>query len=797
MFKNYLKIAWRNLVKQKAYSAFNILGLAVGIASFLIIFLYIKKELSYDTFHRNADRIYRISISLRNGDEWSTMAWAPGPIGGVIKDVIPEADNIALLSSADVETIVERNDLKLYESGFVYATPAFFELFDFPLVSGNAVQSLKEPYTLVLSESIAAKYFPNENPLGQMLYINNKNSYKVTGIFKDIPDNSHIQFDFVASMESLYASGLNRNDWYTGRTHTYVLLEEQADKKVFKGKLDQLRDTQMAGPFNIQKGKEPPVTLIATPLTDIHLHTDFSYELIPQGNITHIYIFSAIALLVLMIACINYTNMATALAITRAREVGVRKAHGAQRIELIRQYLSESFLFVGISLILALILAQIYLPKVDEIMNRSLVISWTDPVLLMTIAALLLLVGLGSGLYPAFYLSGFTAGRTLKSTALVQSRGVLRKVLITFQLTVSIALIACTLVIQSQISLVRESRPGFNQEQIMMIPTRNELRQEYNRLRERLRTHNAIASITTSSFRPGESGLISFYKAGDIEGLTGEETIVMDGMVAGFDFEKAFELHMVQGRSFAETSGTDLEMAVIVNEAAMRKFGWTDGVGKTIATNGETPKRVIGVIENFHYKSLRDEIVPLIIIPTDEAAQFIAIRLNAGDIPSAIKQVESAWHEIAPQLPFTYSFLDESFDSMYRTELRLNSLVTVFSVLAILIACLGLLGLSAFMAELRTKEIGIRKTLGASVGNIVSLLTLDFIKWVGLGAIIAIPCAYYAMDKWLQTFEYKVEVGAVTYLTAGAIVFILVLLTTSWKSIQTALRNPVDVLKND
>lgn len=797
MFRNHLLLAWRNLLKDKAYSSINILGLAVGIASCFIILLYIEKELSYDTFHKKADRLFRISLSFRNGDEWSTMAWAPAPLGATIKAVIPEAESIAQLSSAGTETIVARNDLKIYEPGFVYATPSFFQLFDFPLVSGEAVQSLEEPYSLLLSESMAAKYFAHEDPIGAVLHINNKHDYKVTGIFKDIPENSHIRFDFVASMESLYASGSPRDNWYAGGTFTYVLLAEKAKHETFISKLDEFRDQVLAGPFNFQKGQEPPITLLATPLADIHLHTDFSSELMPQGDITYIYIFLAIALLILVIACINYTNLATALAVKRARAVGIRKVHGANRFELIRQYLTESFLFVGISLVLALVLAEFFLPNINDIMNRSMTISLSNPLLFLTFGGLWLLVGLGAGLYPAFYLSGFSAGRTLKGQTHVLSKGVLRKTLITFQLAISIALIACTLVIQSQISFVRDSRPGFRQEQVIMIPTRNELGEEYIRLRERLRSNSRIAAVTTSSFHPGESGRINFYKAADIEGLTGEETIAVDAMDVGLDFEKTFDLRITQGRSFSDTFRTDLEQAVIVNEAAVRKFGWTEPLGKTISATGEMPKRVIGVIENFHYKSLREEIVPLIITPTDKGSRFIAIRLNAGDIPSGIRQAESTWKEIIPQLPFTYTFLDQSFDALYRAELRLSTLITIFSLLAIFIACLGLLGLSAFLAELRTKEIGIRKALGATVGNIVSLLTRDYMQWVGLALIIALPCAHYATNKWLQSFQYKVDGQAVIYVSAGAIVFILVLLTTSWKSIQAALKNPVDSLRNE
>lgn len=794
MFRNHFTIAWRNLIRGKVYSIINILGLSVGIACCLIILLYVGKELSYDRFHKKADRIHRISLSINNGG--GTVAWAPVPLGHTLEAAIPEVEAVAQLSSPDAETIVEHKDLKIYEPGFIYATPSLFEMFDFPVLVGDAVQSLKEPYNILLSESMVSKYFPHDDPVGKTLLINNEHTYNVTGIFKNIPDNSHICFDFVASMESRYSSGDERENWLRGGAYTYVLLEEHTNPEVFKAKLDELRDDYMAGPFNFEKGKEPSIALTPVSLIDIHLYTNFSTELIPQGDVTYVYIFSAIAFLLLLIGCINYINLATAQAVKRAKEVGIRKANGAHRRQLIWQYLIESFLFVSISLILALTIANLFLPAVNNIMQRTMVISWTDPFLLLIFGGLWLMVGLGAGVYPALYLSGFNTARVLKSLEQVQSKGMLRKVLITFQLAVSISLIACTLVIQSQMELVRESKPGFNQAQVIMIPTRNEVGENYVELREKLLSYSEVVSITTSSFEPGEPGMITFFSADDIEGVTGEEAITMDGIFAGFDFEETFELQIIQGRPFAETFITDLEQAVVVNEAAVRAFGWKEAVGKTF-NRGETSKRVVGVIENFHYKSLKEKIVPLIIMPTNKASRFIAIRLAAGDIPSALQQIAAVWNEVIPQLPFTYSFLDESFDALYRTESRLNTLVTVFSLLAIFIACLGLLGLSAFMAEHRTKEIGIRKVLGATVKNIVMLLTKDFVKWLVLGLIVAIPCAHYAMGQWLQTFEYKVEVGAGIYLVAAAITFILVLLATSWQSIRVALINPVNSLRNE
>ena len=795
MFRNHLKIAWRILTRGGIYSIVNILGLAVGIACCLIIVLYIGKELSYDRFHQKADRIYRISLSLQNDNDESTVAWAPGPLGPALGAVIPEVENVAQLSSGS-ETIVARKDVKAYESEFLYATPSLFELFDFPVLSGDAVQSLKEPYNVLLSESIAAKYFPGENPLGGTLLINNGQLYNVTGVFKDIPDHSHIRFDLVASMESRYTSGQDREDWLRGGAYTYVLLEEQADRKTFEAKLDEFRDEFMAGPFQIGKGKKPSVALTATPLTDIHLYTNFSSELTPQGDITYVYIFSTIALLILLIACINYTNLATARAVKRAREVGIRKVSGANRITLVKQYLSESFLFVSAALVLAITLAEMLLPKVNNIMQRNMVIDWTDPFLFLMFGGLLIIVGLGAGVYPALYLSGFKPVRALKNVNQVQSRGVQRKVLITFQMAVSIALIASALIIQAQMALVRESRPGFNHNQVIMIPTRDEMGKDYIAFREKLLTYSGIESVTTSSFEPGEPGFITFFSAKDLEGLVGEGTMVMDGITAGFDFEQTFKLQVVHGRSFSEAFNTDLEEAVMVNETAVRALDWEQPLGKTIKVWGRT-RRVVGVVKDFHYKSLKEKIVPLVITPTDEASRFIAVRLSSGDIASSLKQVESVWNEVMPALPFSYSFLDDSFDALYRTELRLNTLVTVFSLLAIVIACLGLLGLSAFMAEQRTKEIGIRKVLGATVQSIVALLTKDFLKWVLLGLVIAIPCAHYVMTKWLQTFEYKVQGGVRIYLGAGAIAFILAFLTTTLQSTKIALMNPTDSLRNE
>jgi putative ABC transport system permease protein len=441
------------------------------------------------------------------------------------------------------------------------------------------------------------------------------------------------------------------------------------------------------------------------------------------------------------------------------------------------------------------LLVELFLPSVNNLMQRSMSVSWLDPNLIAFLAGLWLLTGLGAGVYPALYLSGFRPVRVLKDIKTVKSKGWLRRTLVTFQLVISVVLIISTIIIHRQMQLARDSQPGFDEEQIVMIPTRDKVGDRYETIRSSLRAKSGIQSVTTTSFEPGEPGSISFFQAQAVEDYESEDMVIMDGIDVGFDFTETFGVEVTRGRSFSEQYRTDLGNAVMINEKAVRYFGWEDPLGKTIFFGKE--RKIVGVIEDFHYKSLKEEVKPVLITPTENASRFIAAKLAGGSIPGAMDAIQSTWSEVIPEMPLNYSFLDDSFDALYRTEHRLNTLITSFSILAIVIACLGLVGLSAYSAERRTKEIGIRKVLGASISQIVTLLTKDFTKWMVLGFVLAIPIAQYAMTEWLKSFEYKVNVGFEVYLIAGGIVSTLVLFAVSWQSIRAALANPIVSLRNE
>lgn len=794
MLLNYIKIAWRNIIKGKLYSTINITGLAVGVACCIFILLYVQKELSYDQFHQNKDRIFRISNEFKGRAGWSGAAWAVHPLMSTIKNNIPEVQEAAQVSVSDNNTIVGKGEQRFYEKNFAHATPSFFEVFSFFVLDGDTA-SLHQPYTLFLSESMAEKYFPRENPLGQTLLINNEHEYTVTGIFTDFPDNSHIKLDFIGSRESQISSGeVIPGNWRKGGAFTYVLLHDQVDPEAFGQKLIQVRDDYVLDAFDMSKD-DPKIRLSVTPLTDIHLYTNFSSEQIPQGDIIYVYLFSAIALLVLLIACINYMNLATARAASRAKEVGIRKTSGAFRRQLIKQYLGESFVTAFFAILLAAFFVELFVPTVNNLMARSLTVSWFDSGVLTTFGVLWVVVGVGAGMYPAFFLSKFKPVRALKTKEQLKSKGTFRKGLITFQLAVSIALIICTVVIQRQMQFIQDNKPGFNQAQILMIPNTSQLGDQLLPLESEIKTLSGVEHVTTSSFKPGRAGGISLVEAKDIEGYFSEEPLFLQNVWGGFDFTRTFGLQITKGRSFDRTYSTDLDQAILLNETAVKKLGWDQPIGKTIHFGNE--KQVIGVVEDFHVFSLKDEIEPLIILPVETSEEFLAVRINSESLGTTVSQIEDIWNTVVPSMPFLYNFLDDSFDALYRTELRLNSMLTTFALFAILIACLGLVGLSAYTAEQRTKEIGVRKVLGASVRQIVTLLSKDFVKWFVLGLMVAVPVATYVMNQWLRSFQYKIQLDGWTYIIAAAICFVIVMLAISWQSIRAALANPAKSLRTE
>ncbi len=798
MFKNYLKIAWRNLTKQKLFSLINIFGLAIGLSCSIIIFLFVQNEFSFDQFHSKKDRIYRVSQSFLNSNGWNDWVLATGPVGLLIKDEIPQIEKVALLSGADPNTIVQYKDFQFLEDKFSYVNPGFFEVFDFKVKSGNPVESLKLPYTVLLSESTAQKYFRGTNPIGQNLMINNEREYTVSGVFEDFPDNSHIDLDFLASYESLFQSGkLSVDNWGSGGAYTYALINKNSTQQELDDQLNAFRDKYIANLYGtLPDSQQPRVKLMSTALQDIHLYSNFDNEQIPQGDIRYIYLFSAIALLILIIGCINYVNLSTAKAMTRAKEVGVRKTSGASQFSLIKQYLGESFLTVLLALIISIFIIELVLPYVNNLLSRSLSLTQNLVFIISTYGILWIVTGITAGFYPAFFLSRFKPISSLKGSNISNSKAPVRKALIVFQLGSAIVLLLSTIVIQNQMDLIQEMNPGFDEEQVLMIPNMREVDGNFDLLKQELEKNPGVLSVTTSSYEPGIAGGLSFHKGEDIEGVNSDVEFISDNIFASADFHKTFGLQMVEGEMFDWSSPSDLKRSIVVNETAVKELNWSNPIGKRFIFNGNE-RFVIGVMQDFPTSSIKEKIKPTIVFPTNSFSRLLAIRVAPENLQNTISDIEEKWANILPNIPLSYQFLDDRVYSLYLYELNLSKVLTIFCFLAIFVACLGLIGLSAFSTQQKAKEIGIRKVLGANLKDVLTLITKDFLKWYFLGLIIAVPIAIYVNNLWLKSFEYSVTLNLNTFVLAIAISITFVLLSVSYQSIKAALVNPVKSLKSE
>lgn len=784
MLKNYFKIAFRNLLYQKAYSFINIFGLSVGLAACLLIALYVRLELSFDRFHAKAGRIVRVTQHLENSreGEWR-WAYAPDPLAAELKANFPEVEETASVNVYS-NKLVQCGDRRFYEDQFAFVNPEVFKLFDFSVRRGDPATGLAPPFKVFLSQSAARKYFGEENPLGKTLTLGNQHVFEITGIFADLPPNSHLQFRFAASRESQYFMGWKRDDWFSNAL-TYVLLRQPRDATSLETKLPALAIKHFGEPAKKR------FSLI--PLMDIHLYASDLKDPAPQSDIRYVYLFSSIALLILFIACINYVNLATARAAKRAREVGVRKVVGAGRIQLVRQFLGESVMLSIMALGLSLALVEVLLPFFNRLMNRSLQvnvleISWLLPVLAGTIVV----VGLLAGSYPAWFLSAFRPAIVLKGEVCSPAFRALRQGLVVFQFGVSVALIIGTLIIQQQLHFLQQQRPGFDKAQIVTIPTRGELKNDYAAFKSELLQHPSIERVTTASSLLG-SYWIHSIPLKKIEEAPGDGYFFVDGFQVDYDFFATLGLEIIRGRAFSPDFPSDVTNAVIINETAVRKLGWEEPLGKHIELSGQ--RVVVGVVKDFHYKTHRAPIEPIVITLTDSVSTLIAAKISPGDLPGTLASMKKTWETMVPSLPFQYAFLDEEFDALYRTERRLGQLFGAFASLAVLIACLGLFGLAAYLAQLRTKEVGIRKVLGATVTNIIVLLSKEFVKLVLIANLIAWPVAYFAMNKWLQDFAYRIGINWWIFALAGGLALLIALLTISMQAVKAALANPVEALR--
>lgn len=790
MFKNYIKISFRNLWKHRGYSFINISGLAVGIACCLLIVLYIQDELNYDRHHVHVDETYRVTLDLKLPGAEYNLASTMAILGPTLKDDLPEITQYTRLSR-DMEFLVTQEERRFYETGFYFADSTVFDVFTYPLLRGDVETALNAPFSVLLTEEMAQKYFGDTDPMGQVLRIDNEFDFTVAGILAPLPSHSHFSFDFLASMTSLEQMDGEMNEWNDiSDVHTYIVIPgsfalEAMDKKV-------------QGVLHNHAGEENSavMTLHLQPLTDIHLSTGYANENSIGGNsMTNLYVFGSIALLILLIASINFINLSTARSVKRAREVGMRKVLGAYRLQLIRQFLGESVLLAFLGLLFALGLVELLVPAFNSLLDTNLVITYFgNSTLLLSLLAVVAFVGVVAGTYPAFVLSSFRPVEVFKGETKRGVSGVLlRKGLVVFQFAIAIVLIIGSFIMSAQMTYFAEKDLGFNKEQVVVMNLREPAVQDnYESFKRTLSQHPGILHTAAASSMPGSNtyGLGSFR----VEGAPEDDEIGITTVVVDHDFVETLELTMASGRNFSRDFVTDSSATLLLNEAAVARLALEDPLTTNLITDDDEVRQVVGVIEDFHFSTLQTEIRPIVFYLGD-SFPFLAARIDPKETVSVMEYLEASWAEVAPAYPFEYTFMDDDFANAYEGSQRLSNTIQAFTFLAILVACLGLFGLVSYTTEQRTKEIGVRKVLGASVPGILVLLSKDFLKLVGVAFVIAGPLAYFTMQKWLEEFAYRIEISWAIFLMAGIAALMIAVITVCYQAIRAALANPVESLR--
>lgn len=819
MWRSYLKIALRNLAKDKLFSAINLFGLSIGLAACLTIFVYVRQEANYDRFHSKSERIYRVNrtfIDPEGGAGLELGAVAP-PIGPLLKAEIPGIEQQVRFLEYD-NVAMQRADRVFLESNLLFAEENVFKIFDFSVLDGNAGTALKEPFSVMLSDEMAKKYFPKGDHMDQeVLLFSSKVPFIVKGVFQHLPVNSHFHPNFLFSFSSLnderlYGKERLQTNWFNNAFFTYLLLAPGIQPETIASRFDAFLDKHLAAfPDESNPKKKPHETtqLYLKALSDIHLdsHTDSEFE--ENGNRSRVWMFALVALFILGIACINYMNLSTAKATTRAREIGVRKVSGANRGLIIGQFLGESVLLAALATIVGLILTNLGGIKLLSLMSDKDYTSagiWATKDILF-LAAFPVLIGVLAGLYPAFFLSAFRPIEVLKGNRMasiaVKGRSglanLLRKTLVVGQFALSAGLIIATLVVFKQLRFMQQKNLGYDREYVVTLPMFTRLEEKFPTLREEFLHQPGVLNAGRSSQIPTERLLNSFGRArlGSNKEPVG---VGLKFVTVDFDFVKTLNIPILAGRDFSPEHPSDSTQAYLLNEAAIADLGWKtpeEAVGQEITYNDRKGK-IIGVMQNIHFESLHENILPLIFFPDFGGGySSISVKMKGDNLPQSLAGLESAWKKVAPDLPFSYNFLDASYNRLYAAELSQGRLFTVFALLAILVACLGLFGLAAFTTQQRVKEIGIRKVLGASVSGITALLAKDFIKLVVIAIVVASPLAWYLMKQWLQDFAYRIEIQWWMFVLAGALAVGIAFLTISFQSVKAALANPVKSLRSE
>jgi len=784
MIKNYVKITLRHIKRQKWYSFINISGLAIGMTCCILILLYIQYELSYDKFHEDAHDIYRVAFEIP--DRLDMNASSFGLLAPALMQDFPEVQNAARIRRLESTVFYKNNAFT--EKNFFLADPEFFDVFTFPVISGNPEKALGEPFSVMITQEMAEKYFGDEDPVGKTLLVDNKYEYKITGILKNPPQNSHFKFDFLASfitVERIW-EGYSLSWMNTNRILTYVRLQKDYDPFDLERKFPE---------FLRRYGRED-VVFHLQPLTGIHLHGNIRNDLEANSDIRYIYVFSVIAFLIILIACFNYMNLSTARSVYRSKEVGVRKVVGAERKHIIRQFMSESIIFALTALCISVFLVMLLLPAFNSLVDRHLSFNFfSNNEMLLGLFILAAVVGFISGSYPALFLSSFHPVLILKGMRSSKGSSAFRNFLVVFQFAISIVLIIGTLIIYKQLHYIKNRNLGFHKEQIVIVDIKDEnVKNIYQTMKNDLKQNSRILGASFSCDLPNEIDARNSFRW---EGQTEENRWQLFNTAAvDNEFIDLLGIELTVGRNFSEEFPTD-KQACILSETAVKTIGWENPLGKRFGYWGEGI--VIGVMKDFHHLSLHSAIGPTVFLHIDKEADlnlnYLLIKISPGDIPGTLAFIKKKFEEYSPRYPFSFTFLDDRVDKMYRTDNKLGQILNVFSFTAIFIACLGLFGLAAFTAERRTKEIGIRKVLGASIIHIMTNLSKEFILLVCMANAIAWPLAYYSMNKWLKNFAYRIDLSIWTFMLSGLVAFCIALLTVSYQSIKAATANPVDSLR--
>jgi putative ABC transport system permease protein len=814
MLRNYLKTAARSLWKNKGFSAINILGLAIGLATCLLILIYVRDELSYDRWNENADRIYRLDNDIKFGGNSVSQAVAPAPEGPAMLRDYPEVEK-EVRFRVNGGRVIKKGALDIREEDVAMADSTLFEVFTLPMIAGDPHTALKEAHTVVITERMAQKYFDAtgatiSSVVGRTLTINDSIPYKVTGVIRNIPTNSHFHFDFFLSLTESDDAKRTDDVWLSGNYQTYIVLRKGADPKQLEAKMEGMV-RRYVGPLlqnlvhlslaDFSKAGNKCVFYL-TPLTAIHLHSNRGGEFEANGDIQYVYIFSAIALFILGIACVNFMNLSTARSANRAREVGIRKVLGSMRGGLISQFLFESILISLISLVLALVLAGSLLPVFNQLAAKKMSIgAFLQPWMWPAMLGLVVVVGMLAGSYPAFYLSAFQPVEVLKGKVSKRMKaGWLRNSLVVFQFIISIFLLVGTGVIYQQLGYIHTRDLGFSREQVMIINNTDALGNQGKAFEQELKGMTGVQGTTMTGYVPtaglGSADAIFLSPDLDIKKSFSTQLWPVDDQ-----YIPVLGMKMAAGRNFSKDFATD-SSGVILNEAAVQMMGGEKPIGarvyqfEDVMTKKVKEWHVIGVVKNFNFNTLRAEVTPMLLFPGMDQGR-ISLRISGSRARQLAGQVEALWRKMTPSQPFSYTFMDEEFNSMYLVEERMGSISLSFSLLAIFIGCLGLFGLTAYAAEQRTREIGVRKVMGASVGGIIALLSRDFLVLVGLAMLIAFPLSWWAMYHWLQDFAYRITIGWEVFVMAAVLAAGIAILTVSFQAVKAAMANPVRSLRSE